>query len=119
MRGLFVSRPRGGQIYVAHRSAKSIKLFWYRLPHKPTETYERITASEVPRNVRIHAYKWLNGEWKNGLRVRHKRVLRVQSDILLQPAARAVHPKSVHGHKRANLLGMHPTRQSAAHQERT
>jgi len=46
MLGLFISSPRGGQVYVAHRSSRSAKLIWYALPYEPT------AKSSMPRHVR-------------------------------------------------------------------
>ena len=59
LHGVFISRPRNDQVYVAYRSSRSTKLIWYTLPCEPTGPYVRVEANEVPRSVRHQAYKWL------------------------------------------------------------
>ena len=59
LHGVFISRPRNDQVYVAYRSSRSTKLIWYTLPYEPTGPYVRVEANEVPRSVRHQAYKWL------------------------------------------------------------
>src|SRR5262249_46347495 len=105
MRGLFTSKPRSGKVYAAHRSDKAgRRMIWYVLPHVPAlsneaarlDSPECIEAADVPKSIREIGYRWLAGDWSNGIHTRHKRMLRLQSNIQLQSAAGPINHKPVH-----------------------
>jgi hypothetical protein len=59
-RDLYRSRSHLGMIYVAMKSLRSIKLLWWKLPHDPADGGdERITATEVPADIKHQAYRQL------------------------------------------------------------
>lgn len=54
---MFISKPTGGQIFIAERSRKgSAKLLWSMMPVAPVEADCRVEASRVPRRIRKQAY---------------------------------------------------------------
>ena len=58
MHGIFISKPRGGFVYVARRSHRSVKLIWHRANH-PNGPCICLNANKVPRSIRYQAYRWL------------------------------------------------------------
>ena len=61
---MFISKPHAGQIYIAERSRKSIKLLWSVMPVDPIAADMRIEARDVPRHIRNRAYKLFESDRK-------------------------------------------------------
>jgi len=60
MRGIFISPPCNGQVYVAERSRKfARRLLWSVMPFKPVAPDTRIDAALVPLVIRRAAYRAL------------------------------------------------------------
>ena len=58
MKGIFISAPCDGQIYVAERSRKGKRLLlWSVMPHAPTAPDRRIEARYVPLPVKRQAWR--------------------------------------------------------------
>jgi hypothetical protein len=76
---MFVSKPTAGVIFSAERSDRSTKLRWSATPISAGPT-TRIEAADVPRAIRVQAYKLFEGD-----RIRAQRVAkRVDWDATLR-----------------------------------
>ena len=61
MRGLFISTPHNGEVYVAARSYRGSKFQWWSLPYGDYMVPDRrIDASTVPHKIRRQAYRALD-----------------------------------------------------------
>ena len=65
---MFVSLPTEGRIYVARQSRKSAKFVWTTVPVEPTTNETRIDATEVPREIRVKAYKLFEADRNRRIR---------------------------------------------------
>jgi hypothetical protein len=64
MRGIFISKPHAGQIYIAERSRRgSRRLLWSVMPHAPVAADVRIKVQAVPLKIRRQGYRVLDSEW--------------------------------------------------------
>lgn len=54
---MFISPLVNGHYYLAERSRRGPKFIWVRLAHDATDSGERVDATEVPRVIRVKAYK--------------------------------------------------------------
>ena len=57
---MFISEPYAGNYYIAEPSRKGArKLLWSRMSVKLVEPDERIDVQDVPRRIRLQAYRKL------------------------------------------------------------
>lgn len=64
---MFVSKPHAGRVFTAERSDRGQKLRWTATPIADGATI-RVEAADVPRSIRVRAYKLFEGD-----RARRKR----------------------------------------------
>ena len=58
------SKHTDGHYYLAKQSRLSQKYIWVKLPHEPIHNGIRVRAIEVPKSIRMKAYKLFEGDRK-------------------------------------------------------